>query len=403
MLTEKRVRDAMPEEKTRILWDGTVKGLGVRITPAGVKAYILNYRDAAGKSRRSTIARTEAVSLREARTRAGRELAAIRAGEADPIERQREARQAPTFADGVERYFSVYAPGRVKLGRLKDRTVREYRHQVNGYLLDTLGPRPVTEIVRRDIELLVDPMPGVTRNRVLAFLSMLFNRFEDWEWRPQHTNPARRLERFKEDPRNRVLSPPELAALSGALKGLAKRFPASVAAIRFAAVTGLRIGEVLAVRWDHISREHGGRESGRLELPDTKTGRRTHDLPGAALAILDAMPRINSWVFTTGSPSPVVYKTVRKHFNEAVNAAGLVDVRLHDLRRSFMTNAAAAGVGTHILRDLLGHKTTAMADRYVRAVGEPVREARERIAASVDAAMNPSEKVVAIRAKRRRG
>ena len=51
----------------------------------------------------------------------------------------------------------------------------------------------------------------------------------------------------------------------------------------------------------------------------------------------------------------------------------MTDVRLHDLRRTVMTSAAAAGVGTYVLRDLLGHKTTTMADRYVRAVGNPVR------------------------------
>ena len=60
-------------------------------------------------------------------------------------------------------------------------------------------------------------------------------------------------------------------------------------------------------------------------------------------------------------------------------AAGIENVRLHDLRRTVMTRAAASGVGTHVLRDLLGHKTTEMADRYIRAVGNPVREAREQV------------------------
>ena len=44
MLTERIVRDAKPGPKTHILWDSTVKGLGLRITPKGVKSYILNYR-----------------------------------------------------------------------------------------------------------------------------------------------------------------------------------------------------------------------------------------------------------------------------------------------------------------------------------------------------------------------
>ena len=52
-----------------------------------------------------------------------------------------------------------------------------------------------------------------------------------------------------------------------------------------------------------------------------------------------------------------------------------------------MTSAAAAGIGTHVLRDLLGHKTTAMADRYIRHVGNPVREAREQVGAAMASMM----------------
>ena len=43
---------------------------------------------------------------------------------------------------------------------------------------------------------------------------------------------------------------------------------------------------------------------------------------------------------------------------------------------------------THVLRDLPGHKTTAMADRYIRAVGNPVREAREQVGAEMAAMMD---------------
>ena len=93
------------------------------------------------------------------------------------------------------------------------------------------------------------------------------------------------------------------------------------------------------------------------------------------LPILVELPRINEWAFTVGRDAPVMYRTVRLRFAEIAAKAGLENVRLHDLRRTLMTQAAAAGIGTHVLRDLLGHKTTAMADRYVRAVGNPVRDA----------------------------
>ena len=104
-----------------------------------------------------------------------------------------------------------------------------------------------------------------------------------------------------------------------------------MAAIRLAAVTGLRIGEILAIRWEHLDLD-----TGRLTLPATKTGR-LHDLPAAALAILTDLPRINEWAFTTGRDAPVTYTNVRKIFAKAAGTAGLVDVRLHDLRRTSPT------------------------------------------------------------------
>ena len=53
-----------------------------------------------------------------------------------------------------------------------------------------------------------------------------------------------------------------------------------------------------------------------------------------------------------------------------------------------MTRAAMTGVSTHVLRDLLGHMITAMADRYVRAVGDPVRDARQRVGNAMADMMN---------------
>jgi integrase len=382
VLTERRIRDAKPGSKTRFLWDGQVKNLGVRITAKGVKSYVVFYRSA-GQKRLATLARVAEVSLREARDRAGRQLAAIRAGEADPLDRRR-ARVAPTVADGLDRFFDEYAPARLALGRMSPRTVQLYGSQAKLYVRPALGGRRVADVGRRDVELVVGPLPNATRNRVLAFVSRLFNLFETWEWRGQQTNPVRGIERAREEPRDRVLAAAELAVLATALNRLDQRFPASVAAIRVTALTGLRISEVLAIRWEHVDFA-----SRRVALPQTKTGRRSHHFPAAALDIMRAVPRLNEGhhVFAVDARGALTYRTVRHHFGEAAKLAGLSDVRLHDLRRTVMTNAAAAGVGTHVLRDLLGHKTTATADRYVRSVGSPVADAREAIGAAMAAAM----------------
>ena len=346
-LTEKRARDAKPGEKTRIIRDTERPGLGLRITPAGAKAWVLDYRHN-GRRRLLTLARYGEITLAEARKRAGRELAAIRDGGDDPLQRRQDARAAPALADGLDRFFSEYAPRRQALGRLSAKTIHEYRLAADKHVRPALGSLKVAAVTRHDIERMVDGLRPATRNRVLAFTSRLFTLFEAWEWRQQGANPCRGVERAVEVARDRTLSTAELAALARALDAREERFPASVAAIRFAAVTGLRIGEVLAIKWEHVEFE-----SGRLTMPETKTGRRGHDLPTAALQILAGLPRLGPWPFTNTADAPVMYRTVRHRFAEAARAAGLADVRLHDLRRSVMSRAAAAGVGTHVLRDLL--------------------------------------------------
>ena len=231
--------------------------MGVRIRTSGTKTYILNYR-VSGREHRVTLARVGEMALREARERAGAELVRIRAGEADPLTRRREARGAPTVNEGLERFFTEYAPARGEAGRLALGTVDGYRRQAARYLRPALGERRIVDITRGDIERMVERLGAVApvqRNRVLAFTSRVFRLFEDWGLRAQHTNPVRGIERSREEARDRVLAPSELAALGEALGRAESDKPAAVAAIRVAALTGLRIGEVLAMRWEHVDAE----------------------------------------------------------------------------------------------------------------------------------------------------
>ena len=202
-LTERAVREAKPRTATYTVWDSQVRGLGFRVTPAGVKSYILDYR-IAGRRRRATLARCSELSLKEARERAGRELVVIRAGEADPLERRRQQREAPTVDEGLDRFLDEYAPERIKIGRLSRRTLQTYRNQAKLHVRPALGKRRVDAVTRRNVERAVRRLPNATRNRVLALVSRLFNLFETWEWRSQHTNPARGVERAREEARDRV-------------------------------------------------------------------------------------------------------------------------------------------------------------------------------------------------------
>jgi integrase len=380
LLTEKRVRDARPGTENRIEWDGEVKGLGLRITKAGAKSYVLSYR-ADGRKRLMTMGRTSELRLAKARELAGEALVRVRGG-ADPLEEKTQRKTLPTVAEGVDQFFNEYVPKRKAIGRMSDRTVKEYARQVNKYVLPKIGRRRIRDITKGDVERMLAPLPPIMANRVRALVSRLFNQFEHWEYRPQHTNPARGVEKAVEEARDRTLAETELSSLGRALDGLDGN-PGAILAIRLAAITGLRIGEVQNMRWADIDFKGGA-----LVLPQTKTGRRIHTLPSAALALLVEVPRLGACVIPGRNPdTPLDYRSIQRHWTRACEAAGVTGARLHDLRRTIMTEAAALGVGAHLLRDMVGHKTTAMADRYARRAGAPLTELRERMGASMAAKM----------------
>lgn len=383
ILSERVVRDARPSADAYVIWDQKLIGVGCKVYPSGKKRYVLTYLS--GDVRRlSTIGRCSEMSLQEARDQAVAELVRIRDGGPGPIERGRESLEAPTVNDALERFFEETVPARIRSRRFSERTAREYRKHARRYVGPVLGTIRIATVKRNDVERLVATLADrpSQRNRVLAFMSSLFNWAERWEWRAQHTNPVRGIERGREEPRGRILSREEFGTLSSALEDADERWGPSVAAIRVAALTGLRISEVIAMRWGDVNFE-----SGRLTLPTTKTGARVHDLPEAALTLLSALLRINAWVFTYGRSAPVTYRTVRAHFAAIVGEAGLEDVRLHDLRRTLITTAAASGESVFVIRGLLGHRTTAMAARYVQEAGLDVRKARERAGSAVAAMM----------------
>ena len=385
MLTERTIRDQQPGPKNQILWDAKLKGLGCRITPAGSQAFVLRYTDPRGRQRLATLARVTEISLKDARELAAREMVKIRMGERDLLCRRKENRNSLTVAKGIAMFFDEYCPKRVAIGRMSPRTVREYRKQAKRHLIPALGNLAVDEVKRNHVERMADPLRPVMRNRVLALTSRIFRYFEDQDWRRQYDNPCRGVERSREEPRDRTLDPTEIATLGKALAESEIERPAR-AAIHIAMLTGLRISEIISMRWEHINFE-----SASVLLPATKTGRRTHPLSNPALSVLSELPIKGDCVFCTEALRPITYWAVRQAFLKVVQEAGLNDVRLHDLRRTFMTRAAESGVAAHTLRDLLGHKTATMADRYIRRANVPVVDATEAVSGALAAMMNGPE------------
>ncbi len=191
MLTERTIRDQKPGPRTHIKWDTKLKGLGCRMTPAGTQAFVLRYTDGTGRQRLATLARVGEVSLKDARALAGREMVKVRMGEVDLLARRRQRRSSLTVEEGIETFFGEFCPKRIRTRRMAPRSVREYRKQAQRYLIPVLGKLNINEVKRYHVERMVDPLPPVMRNRVLALTSRIFRYFEDQDLRRQYDNPCR--------------------------------------------------------------------------------------------------------------------------------------------------------------------------------------------------------------------
>ena len=392
MLTERIIRDAKSTGKTRTIWDTKTPGLGVQVTRGGTKNFVIRYA-VDDKRRQAILCRVGQLPLAEVRKKAGAELAAIRAGKVDPLRRREEAAAAPTVNDGLDRFFDEYAPRRIADGRLSERTANGYRKQAGCTLRPKLGTMKIKDVTRRDIELALAKVAPVQRNRQLALASRLFNLFETWEYRPQHTNPVRGIEKAREEPRDRVLAPSEIEALAGALASISGEIFA-VTAIRCLMLTGWRSGEALALRWADLNFE-----TGEALLPSTKIGRDNRPVGAFALELLAGLPRVNGnpFVFAGARGAAIGYRKLRLVFASAGEAAGIPDCRLHDIRRSVATTAAASGLSVLLLRDLLGHKSVAMANRYARRAGSALQETVDASAERMAGMMGGKGEVVPLR------
>ena len=148
--------------------------------------------------------------------------------------------------------------------------------------------------------------------------------------------------------------------------------------------TGARLGEVLGLRWEWIDLERG-----EARLPDSKTGAKTLHLPPPALAVLAELPRLdtNPHVIIGQKPGAALVN-LEKPWRAIRHAAGLDDVRLHDLRHAFASVAASSGMGLPIIGKMLGHTQAATTHRYAHLASDPVKAAAAAVAGKIAAAMS---------------
>ena len=178
-LTKTLVNQAPPSSQT---WDCEVPGFGLRVTAAGTKSFVFQFRSRANEQGRIVIGRYPAMTVEQARKTAREYRVAVDQG-GNPSRDRRGTRTAATLRDLADHYCEEYGPDR----GLKTQTIKDARRLLDRFALPKFGLRKVGDLKPSDIRSIHnEARKGSSRyqaNRLRAVLSRMFTLAIQKEWR----------------------------------------------------------------------------------------------------------------------------------------------------------------------------------------------------------------------------
>jgi len=380
-LTKRFVDSLDIREAEYFVFDSDVGGFAVRVFPSGRKSYLIQYRSG-GRTRRLAIGRHGTVATDVARKEALRRLGEVAKGE-DPSSARNQRLRAPSMAFLCERYLNEHAKV-----HCKPNTARNYGLLIANHIRPALGMFKVADVARADIANFHHSMRETPyqANRALATLSKMFNLAELWGLRVDGSNPCRLVPKFKERAKERYLSHGELMRLGQVFSEAVyngTESPFVIAAYQLLLMTGCRMSEIQTLKWEYITATH-------LELPDSKTGARRIPFSADAHAVLASLPRTKGNPYVIEGRWPNSHNTDLQHpWQRLRKAAGLEDVRIHDLRHTYASMAVMNGIDLLTVGKILGHSNYQTTERYAHLADEAVRDASNRVSGMMAGAIAP--------------
>jgi integrase len=409
----------MPRAKEYFEWDGEVKGFGVRVKPTGAVSFVLKYR-LGRATKRYTIGKVGSpYTVDQARKVAVDLLRDAREGR-DPAAAKVTAREAQTVSELIDAYL---AEGPAAKPNKKPSSWAHDKAVLDRHVRPLVGKKLAADLSGADLaRLQADVAAGRTALtqktkargdarvrgglRVAAVCLVTADAMYEWAIKNGRAlkNPARGVERFKSQKRERFLSESEVAQLADALAALeaeGRVGPALADCVRMLMLTGCRKSEISTLEWDWVDLERGS-----LRLPTSKTGAKTVPLAAAAQALLARQTRKEGVKFVFPGYRGKTHAVGLQRAWELTRARATADsakaaseakdhrpaksyssVRLHDLRHSFASFAVADGASLYMIGKVLGHKQSRTTEIYAHLADDPIRQLTERTAAVIAAAM----------------
>jgi integrase len=270
----------------------------------------------------------------------------------------------PRLMTMVERYVEEVTP--TKKGESQERyRANQFR---KSKLADMQLDKITGEVVAQYRDVRLKEVSANTVRLELAFLSVVFEQCRK-EWGLAVSNPVRQIRIPKPGkPRQRRLEIGEEDALLAACKASGAHYLHSLVVL--AIETGMRSGELLAMRWEHVNLTNR-----TVFLPDTKNGSpRTVPLSTRALSAIQALPRsINGRLFSSGYHSiHIAFQLAKTKAQRAMpdSETFLRGLRFHDLRHEAVTRLFEKGLNAIEVGMVSGHKTLSMLQRYTHLRSE---------------------------------
>jgi integrase len=353
----------------RIWYDDQLKGFALRV--GGQAAWVLGY-SIAGRERRLTIGALAAWPAKAARARAMELRRLVDSGQ-DPMAMRQAERTAPTMAELLDLYL--------ELAKAK-RSIADDRSMAETIIRPKWRHRRVIDITSDDVEALHAELTKagkpIRANRVLSLLSTVFALAIKRKWISSN-NPATGCPKNRETRRERYLTVEEIARLVEVLGS----WPdvKSAVAVKLLLLLGCRRGELLRARWRQF--DLVGR-TWRKPPEATKSGK-AHTIPLSVEAIreLEKLSRHNSsdLLFRNAAGNPwsevSAWPAIRA-------AAGIGDVRIHDLRHSCASLLISQGVPLAVISGVLGHASVTMSARYSHLHDNVLRAAVDGLGRAIE-------------------
>ncbi|OIQ90431.1 putative prophage CPS-53 integrase [mine drainage metagenome] len=398
----------MPELGQRTVYhDAKTTGLQIRVTSTGVKTFSLFRRIKGGLPERMTLGRFPDMTIEQARKLAARVNSEIEEG-SNPAEVKRSLKGEPTVSEFFKEYGERHGQ--------KKKSWSDDQQRFRDYLKKPLGTKKLSAVTREMVGRILSDMDsdgkaGATVNNVRALTSGIFGKAIEWNYLTE--NPVRGIKTRKSNKRDRFLQSNELprffASLGEETNVTVRDF------FLLSLLTGARRSNVLEMRWSQINLADG-----IWRIPDTKNGTPQNVTlsPEAALILTTRKEIIegpfvfpgngksghliepkNGWqrifdrdelsqlamrIETTGNKN---YKAEGESLSDALDRARhaakhlkidtdgcrMIDLRIHDLRRTLGSWQAKQGASLSIIGKSLNHKNQQTTAIYARLDLDPVR------------------------------